>query len=325
MLRGPIYREDYHPQLSGHETFPIRYGWLKKAYDAVRDTEEIQEDNRHVFSGPDAIARFGVGKNMVASMRHWATVTGIIGDDADSRHIFTTPLGRQIFSDGGLDPYMENPATAWLLHWNLCGRDTKTTWFWAFHHYPSISFERDALVQGIEKLASDRSWSRASVATIRRDVSCFIRTYVTQAPSGSGNYEDALESPLTELGLIKATGRRDGFRFVRGPKPTLGAGVFAYAVTDFWERNFLGANTLSFEALTHEPGSPGRAFLLEENDMVDMLLGLEDVSRGVYRWSETAGLKQLIRNGPVNLNESFEWLKKDYLALGQLELGRAFG
>ena len=84
MLRGPLYREDYHPQLSGHETFPIRYGWLKKAYDAVRDTEESQEDNRHVFSGPDAIARFGVGKNMVASMRHWAAVTGIIGDDADT-------------------------------------------------------------------------------------------------------------------------------------------------------------------------------------------------------------------------------------------------
>ena len=39
MLRGPLYRDGYPPQLSGHETFPIRYGWLKKAYDAVRDTE----------------------------------------------------------------------------------------------------------------------------------------------------------------------------------------------------------------------------------------------------------------------------------------------
>ena len=324
MLRGPLYREDYHPQLSGHETFPIRYGWLKKAYDAVRDTEETQDDNRHVFTGPDAIARFGVGKNMVASMRHWATVTGIIGDDADRRHIFTTTLGRQIFGEGGLDPYMENPATAWLLHWNLCGRDTKTTWFWAFHYFPSLFFEREALIQGIEKLAADRNWTRASVSTIKRDVSCFIRTYVALSPSGSGNYEDALESPLTELGLIKAMGRRDGFRFVRGPKPSLGLGVFAYAVTDYWERNFSAANTLSFEALTHEPGSPGRAFLLEENDMVDMLIGLEDVNRGVYRWSETAGLKQLIRNKSVSAEESFESLKKDYLAFGQLELGHAF-
>ena len=46
------------------KTFPLRYGWLKKAYDAVRKSED-QADNGEVFSGPDAIARFGVGKNMV--------------------------------------------------------------------------------------------------------------------------------------------------------------------------------------------------------------------------------------------------------------------
>ena len=80
MLRGPLYRDGYSPQLSGHETFPIRYGWLKKVFDAVRDTES-QDDNRQVFSGPDAIARFGVGKNMVSSMRHWATAARIIADD----------------------------------------------------------------------------------------------------------------------------------------------------------------------------------------------------------------------------------------------------
>ena len=61
MLRGPLYEDGYRPQLSGHETFPLRYGWLKKAYDAVRKREG-QADNGEVFSGPDAIARFGVGK-----------------------------------------------------------------------------------------------------------------------------------------------------------------------------------------------------------------------------------------------------------------------
>ena len=322
MLRGPLYRDGYHPQLSGHETFPIRYGWLKKAFDAVQESEG-QEDNRYVFSGPEAIARFGVGKNMVGSMRHWATVADVI-KDAPGR-IVTTPLGRLIFGNRGIDPYMEHPATAWLIHWNLCGRETKTTWFWAFHHYPAISFEREALIQGIEKLAEELKWPRASAATIRRDVSCFIRTYVAQAPSGQNGYEDGLESPLIELGLIKATGRRDGFRFVRGPKPSLGPGVFGYAVTDFWNRSFANVNTLSFEALTHAPGSPGRAFLLDENDMVDLLLALEDSTDGVYRWSETAGLKQLIRNRFVSLEESFEFLEEDYRTDRQLELTRAFG
>ena len=86
MPRGPIYQEGYRPQLSGHETFPLRYGWLKKAFDAVRATEG-DGDNRSVFTGEDAIARFGVGKNMVGSMRHWATASGVIEDVPDEHRI----------------------------------------------------------------------------------------------------------------------------------------------------------------------------------------------------------------------------------------------
>ncbi len=34
MARGPLYQDKYRPQFSGHETFPLRYGWLKKAVEA---------------------------------------------------------------------------------------------------------------------------------------------------------------------------------------------------------------------------------------------------------------------------------------------------
>ena len=131
MLRSPIYQDDYRPQLSGHETFPIRYGWLKKAFDRVWNTED-QGDNREGFSGSDAIARFGVGKNMVSSMRHWAKATGMIKDAPGANGLTTTSLGHLVFGDPGLDPYMEHPATAWLLHWNLCSRSERTTWYWVF-------------------------------------------------------------------------------------------------------------------------------------------------------------------------------------------------
>ena len=324
MLRGPLYRDGYSPQLSGHETFPLRYGWLKKAFDAVQDSKNV-DDNRAVFSGPDSIARFGVGKNMVASMRHWANVSGIISEQSDKKRIETTSLGQFIFGEDGLDPFMENPATSWLIHWHLCGRETKTTWFWAFHHHPSISFERETLITGIKKLAEDRKWTRAAVNTIRRDVGCFIRTYVAQSAPGNASYEDSLDSPLTELGLIRPSGRRDEFRFVRGPKPSLGPGVFCYAVTDFWHRYFNNATTLSFEALNHEPGCPARVFLLEENDMVDMLMALEETSNGIYRWSETAGLKQLIRSKDLGTDEELEYVKQDYLAVHEKDSHNALG
>src|SRR5690625_6536827 len=84
MARGPLYQQDYKPQFSGHETFPLRYGWLKKCYDRVAETEP-EPDNKSLCWGDDAIARFGVGKNMVSSMRHWATVAGIIEDRKSTR------------------------------------------------------------------------------------------------------------------------------------------------------------------------------------------------------------------------------------------------
>ena len=168
------------------------------------------------------------------------------------------------------------------------------------------------MVRDIAKLAQELEWVRSSVATIKRDVACLVRTYVAQPMSRQSSYEDSLESPLTELGLIKPTGRRDGFRFVRGPKPTLGAGVFCYAVTDFWSRSFSSANTLSFESLAHEPGSPGRVFLLDENSLVDLLSGVEQLTRGAYVWSETAGLKQLIRERALTTEETLARVVEDY-------------
>jgi hypothetical protein len=150
-----------------------------------------------------------------------------------------------------------------------------------------------------------------AATTIRNDVACFIRTYVPQQPSGQAGNDDALESPLTELGLIKAIGKRDGFRFVRGPKSTLGGGVFVYALLDFWSR-YSKAATLSFEAIAHEPGGPGRVFLLDENDVADRLSSLDDVTNGTLRWSETAGLKQVVRDADLNLEGALSYVDIDY-------------
>ena len=317
MVRGPLYQEDYHPQFSGHETFPLRYGWLKKAFDRVAETED-QSENRTACWDDDAIARFGVGKNMVASMRHWAKAARIIEEPA-LNSVRTTELGRLLFGPKGLDPYMEHPATLWLIHWQLAARADKTTWFWAFSHYPAITFERDGLVKKLDRLAKDRNWSRVANTTIKNDVACFIRTYVARQPSGKTGHDDALESPLTELGLIKAIGKKDGFRFVRGPKSTLSDGVFTFALIDFWSRYAPNVATLSFEVIAHAPGGPGRVFQFDENDVADRLAALDDVTGGALLWSETAGLKQVVSNIEINSETALSWVRSDYGVLAEQE------
>ena len=65
-------------------------------------------------------------------------------------------------------------------------------------------------------------------------------------------------------------------------------------------------------AIAHEPGGPGRVFLLDENDVVDRLTALNDVTGGVLRWSETAGLKQVVRDVDLNLDIALRYVDMDY-------------
>ncbi len=312
MIRGPFYQEKYKPQFSGHETFPLRYGWLKKVFDAIYESENSGH-NKSIFLDKDAIARFGVGKNMVSSMRHWANAVGIIKDTPETNGISATELGKKIFSYDGLDPFLEHPSTLWLIHWQLCGHHEKTTWYWAFNCFANEMFDRETLVNGLASLAKERNWTRVAVSTLKRDVECFVRTYVVRPSNTKSVHEDTLESPLAELGLIKPVGKRDGFRMVRGRKSSLGHGVFLYALLDFCKNN-MNSSTLSFEKIAHEPGSPGRVFLLDENHLIDYLVNIGDVTNGAYRWSETAGLKQVIRENTLSKQDTLNLIDLDYTA-----------
>jgi hypothetical protein len=312
MARGPLSQSDYSPQFAGHETFPLRYGWLKKVFDRVAETER-EAANKTACFGEDAIARFGVGKNMVLSMRHWAKAAGIIREESQTNRVTTTPLGQRLFGPEGIDPYMEYPSTLWLIHWQLAARAVSpTVWCWAFNYYSDNIFDRDVLKRRLERFIQDQRWKNVSPNTLNKDVSCFIRTYVARPPSTQAGHDDALESPLTELGLIKATGK-NGFRFVRGKKPTLGDGVFIYALLDLWSQH-PHATTLSFELIAKDPGGPGRVFGFNDNDVVDRLAALEEVTRGKLWWSDSTGIHQVSRKDTVALNEETktDFLKKDY-------------
>lgn len=313
MARGPLHQPDYRPLFSGHQTFPLRYGWLKKAYDAVEASGDTA-GNKTIFLRDEAIADFGVGKNMVGAIRHWATSCGILWEDRESDRLAVTPLGRFLLGADGVDRYLEHPASLWLLHWKLCSgenpRGLKTTWFWAFSHFTEAVFRREDLVDGLMRLAEARGWPRVSRTTVQRDVECFVRTYECRPSGQREEVEDSLESALAELGLIHAL-RGGQFQFVRGPKRSLPNEVFIYALNSFWNRQ--GATgSLSFEAIAHEPGSPGRVFLLDESDLADRVLAMDEVSTGTLRWSETAGLRQALRTHALAEPDALELLRRVY-------------
>src|SRR3569833_1186740 len=155
MLRGPITDQNFKGQFSGHETFPPRHLWLPKAFDAVESGKP-----RSVFTDPEAIVTFGVGKNMVLSIRHWALACGII--EEEGARVKPRELGLQLFGgEHPWDPYMEKPATAWLVHWLIAGTPKMTTtWYWAFNHLPQQTFDHDVLAKSILEYCRIRKWPR---------------------------------------------------------------------------------------------------------------------------------------------------------------------
>ncbi|MBK8432858.1 MAG: DUF4007 family protein [Chloroflexi bacterium] len=68
------------PTFGGHETFPFRYGWLKRGMDATTKTPNI-------FSQDHALVELGVGKNMVRSIRHWCLAMNLMEETQESRSI----------------------------------------------------------------------------------------------------------------------------------------------------------------------------------------------------------------------------------------------
>jgi hypothetical protein len=243
---------------------------------------------------------------MVQSMRHWALATGILSlqnlDDQTSLRLAVTELGKIIFGEKG-DPYLEHLGSLWILHWHLAALPGRsTTWHWAFNELNEPSFDRDLLVSrlmmriGLLREAGRMKESRVSETTIRRDVECFVRTYLAKPFSGKGLHEENLESPLSELSLIQPMGVGGGFQFRRGPKSTLPDDVFLYGLVEFWRNLYPTRREFSVEALTHEPGSPGRVFLLDEESVAERLAAMPDLTSGAIRWDESTGLRQVYAN-----------------------------
>ena len=289
MYRGPLSDSAYRGHFSGHETFPLRNLWLRKAYDAV--SSEPGGVSKDVFSGADAIVRFGVGKNMVSSIRHWALVCQVIRE-AEGR-FEATDLGHYLFGPSGKDPYLDEPTTLWLLHWMMAGVPSRTTtWYYAFNYYTSQTFDRDSLATALLELCQERGWKRTSKNTIRRDVECFVRSYVLKSDKKVS--DDVIEPVLNELGLVRSVGS-SSFEFRRGPKPSLPDGLFNYALWDYWEREIGSQQTLNVERIAFDPGSPGRVFKLDENSLIERLSRIGETSANVFEWTDSAGIRAVSR------------------------------
>jgi hypothetical protein len=293
---------------SGHETFTLRHGWLKKGVDALAVDAEI-------FAKDDAMVELGVGKNMVRSIRHWLLASGMANEPANNRGnaLTVSDVGDFIFGTDGADPYLEDLNTLWLLHWRLATNSRRSTgWAWTFNLVPSNEFTRDSLLAIYEDELGKKNLQIPSEASLKRDIDCMIRTYVSSRATKEA-VEDRLECPLIELQLIGADPENFLYRFERGPKPTLSDWFFLYALVEFWDGRTPGS-TLSLSEATYAAGSPGTVFKMDEDSVVARLEHLESLTNGSLTYDETSGLRQIYRHERVSSETA---LRSVYFAGGE--------
>jgi hypothetical protein len=277
------------PSFSGHGTFAFRYGWLKKAVDAVAADSGF-------FVRDHALVGLGVGKNMVQSIRYWGLATRMLEESA-GRELRVSAIGSALL--GRWDSYLEDAASLWLLHWFLVTNPAWAgVWHVAFTGLMQPDFTKSELAASAERLAQHYG-VRANTATIERDVDCFVRTYLP-ARGVKTLLEDSFDCPLTELGLLQPLHEGDRYRFVIGEKPGLPAAVFGYALLEFLRSHRQERRTFSLQECLYGTGSPGQVFKLNENSLIEYLEQLESSTSGALALDETEGLKQVYVRGDID-------------------------
>lgn len=304
MTRSIIDSSETRLQFAGHETFPLRYGWLKKAYDAVVREEQAGEIIGSIFNDEKAIATFGVGRNMVLSIKHWALATNILAaEDVTGERAARISKGKvgDILFGERLDCYLEHPGSLWLIHWVLASKPGRATaWHWAFNEFHEPTFDRELMRRRLQRRCNELAESgrlgngrTISDLTVRRDIECLVRTYFAVGAGVRRAPEDSIECPLAELGLIQRAGVGEQYRFRRGPKASLPDQVFLFALIDFWLTYFADRRSFSVDFLTFERGSPGQVFLMDEESVAERLVRLDSLTDGALRWDESSGMRQL--------------------------------
>jgi hypothetical protein len=273
-----------------HETFHPRYGWLRKAYDAAhRGPDE--------FLRADATTRLGVGKNMVRAIRYWGVAFKVIEEVRSEVNPRLTAVVVSEFGDRllderhGWDPYLEEPGSLWLLHWQLLRAvpECRAPAWWAIFNAPRmLEFAEPELTAELRRFRDEHADFAAIVnPSLEKDVRCLLRMYATVS-RGRDAPEDSIDSPFAELELVRpAPG--GGYQLNRGPKPTLPDAVVAWACLDYARTEDVRARTLGLATLVGAAGSPGRAFGLSESALGDALARVPEA-----KLTDVAGLRQLV-------------------------------
>ena len=283
--------------LNGHQTFPMRYGWLEKICINLIDKYQLDTFNIDLIRHEELITNYGLGKNMAESLRFWLKSCDIIEMNFSTKTAKFTPFALSIFGNNGSDPYLENIETIWYLHWKIIQNNhLNFTWYWYFNHFTISNFDRSHLVEEILSTIGKVKADITSQQSVKRDVDCFVRSYLTTS-NNSKSSEDILECPFAELNLF-SIGLGGSIQAPRLPRKDFPISLIILSIKKVWENLGGNINTLNIETLLDTPFSPGRCFLMNRESLLEKLEMIEKITDGNLILDTSAGLYQVMIKNP---------------------------
>ena len=181
-------------RLQGHEKFVLREGWLNKGITQV-------EKNKSVFLGKEGPDVFGIGNNMVKSLRYWLKAFRLI-EEKPSNGAYLSECGKIIKT---YDAYFEDIFTLWVLHSNIVNnKEEATAWHLFFNCCDIEEMDKEQIVQILErelkKYTNNVDFSEKS---LKSDADVILSMYGKIREMVDP--EDKNISPFAQLDLIKNT------------------------------------------------------------------------------------------------------------------------
>ena len=288
-----------------HETFALRYGWLSKGFNAILNNQQGSK----VFEDDDATVILGVGKNMVTSIKYWLRACGM----TDPASGAPTALGLALLREDGFDPYLEDEATIWLLHWLLVTNTAlATSWYWFFNRFHKAEFTGQELATALVDFVHDQviAKKKPAVTTIKNDAGLLTRMYTQSKGNTRTPIEDALDSPFALLKLVTQSSGGRSYQSRPMARPELPVVILAYAICQLLEAK--GTSVIPIEDLMYsrdEYVAPGSVFRLTEASLVAKIEELTAYIPGVFEIRDTAGQHQLYMAKKI---DPMDFIEKHY-------------
>ena len=263
---------------SGHDSFQCRQLWLKKGYDYV-----LKGKN---FNDEDAVVILGVGKNMVSSIRFWLKAFNII----DNKDIITE-FGYRLFDDdNGYDPFLEDEASLWLLHYQLVKNGFASIYSIIFNEFrkEKLFFNKETFVNYVKRFGKSNPDLNFNENTVAKDFIVFANLYKNDPESK--DVEDSFSGILSEIELLKTTGKgkEEQFYIENAERDNLPEAVVLYAILD----NSNYGNSISLNSLEFDLNSPGSIFALNRSGLMNKISEIVSEYKDIT-FTDQAGIKEL--------------------------------